>query len=139
MNTMTCTWTGGLRFVHTANSGHAVVTDAPRESGGEGSAASPMELVLLGLIGCTGVDVVSILQKMQQPVRDFAVRADYERSEDHPRVYTKIHLTYTVTGDVSESKLQRAIKLSEETFCSVSAMLRPTVAITHSYEILPAG
>ena len=135
MQKMTATWAGGLRFVYTSASGHGLMTDAPVESGGQGTAASPMELVLLGLIGCTGVDVTSILAKMKEPLMGLEVSAEYERAAEHPKVYTRIHLKYTVKGSVSEKKLQRAISLSENTYCSVSAMLGKSVEITHEYEL----
>jgi len=134
---MTTTWAGGLRFVHRSASGHAAVTDAPVESGGGGSAPSPMELVILGLIGCTGVDVVSILQKMRQPLTGCEVSATYERAEDHPRVYTKIELTYILRGDLDPKKVERAVGLSEQTYCSVSAMLRGTAEISSRVLINP--
>jgi len=134
-NTMTASWAGGLRFVHRSASGHALVTDAPAANGGFGSAASPMEVVILGLIGCTGVDVVSILQGMRQPVDGCEVTAAYERAEEHPRVYTRIHLTYVLRGELDPKKVERAIKLSETKYCSVSAMLKSTAEITHEYRI----
>lgn len=138
-NRMTATWAGGMRFVHRSASGHALVTDTPEASGGLGSAATPMELIILGLIGCTGVDVVSILHKMKQPLEAFDVSATYERAEDHPKVYTKIRVTYTLTGDLDPKKVQRAVELSEKTYCSVSAMLRSTAEITSEVVLLPPG
>ncbi len=134
---MTATWAGGMRFVHQSASGHAVVTDAPVEHGGLGSAVSPMELLLLGLIGCTGVDVASILTRMKEPLQGLEVTAEAERAEDHPKVYTRIHLVYTLTGALDEKKVQRAIDLSETKYCSASAMLRATAAMTSEYHILP--
>jgi putative redox protein len=133
---MTATWAGGMRFVYQSSSGHGLVTDVPVEAGGLGTAATPMELVLLGLIGCTGVDVMSILTKMKEPLEGLEVTAEYERADAHPRVYTRIHLKYTAKGQISEKKLQRAIGLSESTYCSVSAMLGKTAEITHEYEII---
>ena len=133
---MTATWTGGLRFVHRSATGHALVTDGPAEHGGGDSAATPMELLLLGLIGCTGVDVASILQRMKQPLRGLEVAAEAERAPEHPKVYTKIHLVYTLEGDLDEKKVLRAIDLSESTYCSASAMLGKTAEITHEFRIL---
>ncbi len=133
---MTATWTGGMRFVHKSASGHAVVTDAPAEHGGLGTAASPMELLLLGLIGCTGVDVASILERMKQPLEGLEVSAEAERAEEHPKVYTKIHIIYTLTGDLDPKKVERAINLSETKYCSASAMLGKTAEITNEYRIL---
>lgn len=136
MQKMTATWAGGMRFVYKSASGHGLVTDAPEEAGGEGTAASPMEIVMLGLIGCTGVDVTSILLKMKEPLVGLEVSAEYERAEQHPKVFTRIHLKYTTRGPISEKKLQRAISLSENTYCSVSAMLNKTAEITNEYELL---
>lgn len=136
MQKMTATWTGGLRFVYQSTTGHGLVTDAPVEAGGLNTAATPMELVLLGLIGCTGVDVSSILLKMKEPLEGLEVVAEYERAQEHPKVYSKIHLKYLVKGQVSEKKLQRAIGLSENNYCSVSAMLSKSVEITNEYELL---
>lgn len=136
-NTVTATWAGGLRFVHRSASGHAVVSDAPAAVGGDDSAPTPMELVLLGLIGCTGVDVASILQGMRQPFTALEVSASSERAEEHPRVYTRIHLTYRLRGDLDPQKVRRAIHLSEHKYCSVSAMLSPAVALSRDFELLP--
>lgn len=137
MNEMTATWTGGLRFVHRSGTGHALVTDAPQDKGGTDTAPTPMELVMLGLLGCTGVDVASILKKMRQPLESFEVTATHERAEGHPRIFTKIHLTYTLTGDLDRKKVERAVKLSEQDFCSVSAMLKETTEITHEIRLNP--
>ena len=134
---MTTTWTGGIRFVHQSATGHALVTDGPAEHGGADSAATPMELLLLGLIGCTGVDVASILQRMKQPLLGLEVTAEAERATEHPKVYTKIHLIYTLEGALDEKKVARAINLSEGTYCSASAMLGKTAEITHEFRILP--
>lgn len=136
MPKMTATWAGEMRMVYESATGHGLVTDVPREAGGRGSAPTPMELVMLGLVGCTGVDVVSILTKMKEPLEGLEVTAEYERAETHPKVYTRIHLKYSVKGGVDEKKLQRAIHLSESTYCSVSAMLKSTAEITNEYEIL---
>ena len=132
---MTATWAGGMRFVYKSSSGHGLATDAPVEGGGTDTAPSPMELVILGLIGCTGVDVASILERMREPLKGLEVTATYERAEAHPKVYTKIHLTYTLQGGLDEKKVRRAINLSETKYCSVSAMLGHTTDITHEYVI----
>jgi len=134
-NTMTATWTGGRRFQHRSASGHGLVTDTSVEFGGTDTAPSPMELIILGLIGCTGVDVTSILERMREPLRGLEVTATYERSEAHPKVFTHIHLIYSLQGDLDEKKVQRAIDLSESKYCSVSAMLNGTVDIPHEYDI----
>ncbi len=137
MNEMKAIWTGGLRFDLQAASGHAIVADAPVAGGGTDTAPTPMELVMLGLLGCTGVDVASILGKMKQPLEHFEVRATYERAEKHPRVYTRIHLVYELRGDLNPKKVQRAVDLSESTYCSVTAMLQETVEITNEIRISP--
>ena len=130
---MSAQWTGGMRFVHTSATGHGLITDAPVEVGGTGTAATPMELLLLGLIGCTGVDVANILKRMRQPLDALEVTCEAERADDHPKVYTKIHMTYHVRGDIKPEKLERAIEMSEATFCSASAMLGKTAEITSEY------
>ena len=135
--TMSASWDGGKRFVCRSATGHTVVTDAPTSVGGGDSGPTPMELLILGLLGCTGIDVASILQRMREPVEKLEVTAQVERAADHPRVYTRIRLTYIVTGDVAEAKLARAIELSEGKFCSASAMLGRTADITSAYEIHP--
>ena len=132
---MTATWTGGKRFVYESATGHGLLTDAPAEVGGGDTAVTPIELLILGLIGCTGVDVTSILTKMKEPLEGLMVTAETERADEHPRVYTKIHLTYHVKGAVNIKKLERAINLSEDRYCSVSAMLSKTAEITHDYVI----
>ncbi len=135
---MTATWAGGMRFVYESSSGNGLLTDAPVEAGGSNTAPSPMELLILGLIGCTGVDVTSILQKMKEPIEGLVVTAETERAEEHPKVYTKIHLTYHVKGAVNVKKLERAINLSENRYCSASAMLSKTAKITHEYALKEA-
>ena len=130
MSKFTARWTGGFRFEHRSATGHDLVTDAPEAVGGTDTAATPMELIVHGLIGCTGVDVASILQRMRQPLEELEVTATVERSEDHPKIYTKIHVTYHVKGDIPAAKIEHAVELSEGTFCSVSAMLRDPVEIT---------
>ena len=134
-DTMKAVWTGGRRFVHTAATGHEIVTDTPEASGGTDTGPTPMELVLLGVLGCTGVDVAAILEKMQQPLEGLEVEAAFERADDHPRVYTRIHLTYRLKGDLDPQKVQRAIELSEQKYCSASAMVRGVAEITHEFVI----
>lgn len=137
MPKMTATWEKGFRFRNVSATGHEVVTDAPEAVGGTNTGPTPMELIILGLIGCTGVDVASILERMRQPLEGLEVTAEYERAEDHPKVYTKIHLVYTVKGDIPAEKVERAVMLSEENFCSVSAMLRSTAEITSEIVQIP--
>ncbi len=131
------TWTGGRQFVHRSATGHALVTDTRVGSGGGGTAPTPMELVLMGLAGCTGVDIAGILESMRQPLRALTVTAEFERAVDHPRVYTRIVLRYRLSGDLDPGRVDRAVALSRDRYCSVSAMLAPTVPIEHVVEILP--
>lgn len=126
-------WTQNHRFDGTASSGHAIVVDGDKTAGN-----SPMELVLIGLCGCTGYDVVSILQKKREPFTSLEVRAQAERAVDPPSVYTEINLTYRVGGEVSRKAVEDAVRLSKEKYCSVSAMLEKTAKITTQIEFLNA-
>ena len=137
MAIITSAWSGGRQFVHRSATGHALVTDTPVEAGGANSAPTPMELVIMGLAGCTGVDMVSILEGMRQPLRALDITAEYERADDHPRVFTRVELRYRLYGDLDRTKVDRAVALSQDKYCSVSAMLAVKVAITHTVEILP--
>ena len=127
----TVTWEGKRRFTARTPDGREGRFDTPPELGGEGTAPTPMEAVLHALAGCAAVDVVSILQKMRQPLEGLRVEVEYERADDHPRVFTKIDLVFRIAGEVSEAKARRAVGMSADTFCSVSAMLRGSVEITH--------
>jgi putative redox protein len=136
-STITSIWTGGRQFVHRSATGHALVTDTPVEAGGGNTAPTPMELVIMGLAGCTGVDITSILEGMRQPLRALQVTAEYERADDHPRVFTRIALHYRLQGDLDPARVARAVALSMDKYCSVSAMLAGRATITHDVEILP--
>jgi putative redox protein len=120
------TWTDGERFVANASSGHAIVIDSDRE---RNTAAGPMEMVLMGLCACTATDVVSILRKKREPFMGVNVRAEAVRAEESPTVYTAIKLIYTVSGQVSRKSVEDAVRLSEEKYCGVSAMLKCTAKI----------
>jgi len=120
-------WIDGERFVAQASSGHAMVIDSDRH---RNTAAGPMELVLLGLCACTATDVVSILRKKREPFAGVQVRAEAERAQEPPTVYTAIKLIYTVSGDVSRKAVEDAVRLSEEKYCGVSAMLKCTAKIS---------
>ncbi len=133
----TATWTDGVRYLHTSGSGHTLVTDAAPPFGG-GTAPSPMELLLHALAGCAGVDLAMMLEKMKQPVAGLEISVEGERAEEHPKVFTKIRMRVRVRGDVDPRKVERALNLSRETYCSVSAMLQATATIEHSFEILGA-
>src|ERR1700674_53169 len=123
-------WTDKDRFVGSATSRHAIVIDA----GTEKTANSPMELVLLGLCGCTASDVVGILRKKREPFPGLEVRADAGRSASHAARYYAIHLNYIVRGQVSRKAMEDAVRLSKEKYCSVSAMLEKTAKITYTIE-----
>ena len=127
------TWIEKHRFNGIAGSAHSIVVDGDHAAGN-----SPMELVLIGLCGCTGYDVVSILQKKREPFTSLEVRAEAERASDPPQVYTKIKLLYRVGGKVSHKAVEDAVRLSKEKYCSVSAMLAKTAKITAEIEYLDA-
>ncbi len=103
---------------------------------GNEKAMTPMKALLASLGGCTGIDVLMILQKMREKVKEVNVYIDYERAKDYPKIYTKIHIKYVVVGDVREESVERAIKLSEDKYCSISAMLSKSTEITRSYQII---
>src|SRR5271170_6449408 len=122
-------WTDKQRFIGVASSGHAIVVEGDRKVGN-----SPMELVLIGLCGCTGYDVISILTKKREPFTSLDVRAEAERAASPPTVYTEIKLVYRVGGKVSHKAVEDAVRLSKEKYCSVSAMLEKTAKITTEIE-----
>jgi putative redox protein len=126
-------WTDKERYVGSASSRHSIVMDTAAEK----TANTPMELVLLALCGCTASDVVGILRKKREPFTGLEVRAEAERADAHPAVYTSIHLTYLVRGHVSQKAMADAVRLSKEKYCSVSAMLEKTAKITYTIEHVP--
>ncbi|MBD3290691.1 osmotically inducible protein OsmC [candidate division KSB1 bacterium] len=127
----------GLSMMGKASSNHWVPMDAEEKVGGEEAASRPVELLLLGLGGCTGMDVVSIMKKKRVPFVDFEIDIEAERAEEHPRIYTKIKLTYKVYGkNIKEKDVERAIELSETKYCPASAMLRKSADIETTYEII---
>jgi putative redox protein len=123
-------WTDNERYVGAASSRHAVVIDTAAEK----TASTPMELVLIALCGCTASDVVGILRKKREPFTALEVRAKAERADGHPAVYTSIHLTYVVRGEVSKKAMEDAVRLSKDKYCSVSAMLEKGAKITYTIE-----
>jgi putative redox protein len=125
------TWIEKQCFDGVASSGHQIVVDGDKAAGN-----SPMELVLIGLCGCTGFDVVSILQKKREAFTSLEVRAEAERAADPPMVYTQIKLIYRVGGKVSHKSVEDAVRLSKEKYCSVSAMLQKTAKITTEIEYI---
>lgn len=137
--TIQVNWKGGKAFEATSSTGHKVMMDASKEVGGEDLGSRPMELLLMGLGGCSGIDVAMMLEKGKQDVKDCQMEITAERADGVPAVYTKIHLHVTVTGtDLNEKKVARAVELSAEKYCSVSKMLEKTAEMTHTYEIIEA-
>ena len=129
-------WVEQALFLGESGSGHAVVIDGPPEGGGRNLGVRPMELLLLGLGGCTAYDVVQILRKGRQPVRDCVVELTAQRAETVPKVFTHIHVHFVVTGrGLSEAAVARAVSLSAEKYCSASIMLGRAVEIQHDFEI----
>jgi len=130
-------WLDNMSFVGESGSGHSVVMDGDPDNGGRDLAARPMEMVLIGMGGCTAFDVVLILQRARQPIDDCIVELSAERSEEVPKVFTRIHVHYIVKGrGLSEKQVAKAIKLTAEKYCSVSIMLAATVDISHDFEIV---
>jgi len=124
-----------LQFSAVSDSNHAIILDAGKDMSYD-QGCRPKELVLIGLIGCTGMDVVSLLKKMRVPYKNITVSADAELSKEHPKFFTKIHIIYNIIGDnIDESKVEKAIKLSQERYCGVTLMLEKSARITHSYNI----
>lgn len=133
-------WSGGARFTGETESGHEIVMDGPPDAGGRNQGARPMEMVLLGLGGCSAFDVVHILQRGRHPVDDCAVRVDGERADTDPKVFTRIHMHFRVSGHgLSEKAVGRAVTLSAEKYCSVARMLAQTATITHDWSVETGG
>ncbi|MGM0677963.1 OsmC family protein [Ectothiorhodospira marina] len=129
-------WLDNATFVGESGSGHAVVMDGPPEHGGRNLGPRPMEMLLLGMGGCTAFDVMQILRKSRQAVTDCELEVSAERAETDPKVFTRIHVHYIVTGhDLSEKHVARAVSLSAEKYCSASIMLGQVAEITHDVEI----
>ncbi len=103
---------------------------------GNGKAMSPIKALLASLGGCTGIDVLTILKKMREDVREVSIHIDYERAKEYPRIYTKIYLKYVIVGNVKRESVEKAIKLSAEKYCSIHAMLSKSTHVTRTYEII---
>jgi putative redox protein len=130
-------WAEERTFVAQSGSGHAVVTGSSKGPDGRTLSPSPVELVLMGMGACTAFDVVHILEKSREPVSDCVVELEAEQAEAEPRVFTRIHVHFVVTGrGLDPAKVERAIQLSAEKYCSVSAMLAKTATITHDFEVV---
>jgi len=135
-------WVEGMAFLGESGTGHAVVMDGAPDHGGRNLGPRPMEMLLLGLGGCTAFDVVLILQRGREKVADCVVEIDAERAETDPKVFTEIRLRYVVTGrGLDRGKVERAVQLSAEKYCSATAILEKTARISHPVEIeeAPSG
>lgn len=130
-------WLDNMSFVGESGSGHSIVMDASPDVGGRDLGVRPMEMLLLGLGGCASIDVVMILQRSRQNIKDCTVQISAERGDTEPKVFTKIHLHFVVEGNnLSADRVKRAISLSAEKYCSASLMLGKTAEITHDFEVL---
>lgn len=130
-------WVEGMAFMGEAGSGHAVMMDGAPEYGGRNIGIRPMEMLLIGLAGCTGFDVVQILKKGREAVTGCEVEVEAERAASDPKVFTKIHLAYRITGKgLSQAKADRAVTLSKEKYCSASIMLGATAEMSYSLEVI---
>jgi putative redox protein len=130
-------WIQDVMFLGESGSGHSVVMDGASEAGGRNLGVRPMEMVLLGLGGCSAFDVMMILKRGREQVTDCVVELDAQRAETDPKVFTKIEMRYVVTGrSLDPKKVERAVSLSAEKYCSASAILAKTAEITHSIEII---
>ena len=136
----TVDWAGGVRFEGRAGSGHQVAIDGPPELGGRNQGIRPMELMLLGVGGCTSFDVVNILRRGREDLVDCTTEIEAERADADPKVFTRIHFHFRVTGHrLNPKKVERAIHLTAEKYCSASIMLeRAGVVVTHDYELIDA-
>lgn len=131
------TWKGRMSFSGEADSGFSVRLGTDPAVGGDNDGPRPMELIAIGLAGCTGMDVISILQKKRQDVTDFEVKVHAERASEHPKVFTQIELEYVITGrSIDPEAVERAIELSENKYCPAQAMLAKASPITHRYTIV---
>lgn len=129
-------WQDQLLFLGQTESGHCVAIDGPPDVGGQNLGMRPMEMLLLGLGGCTGIDIVTILQKGRHTLTQFSLEVSGDRAEQVPKVFTQIHVHYRLAGPtLTPAVVERAIKLSSEKYCSASIMLGATAQLTHSYEL----
>jgi putative redox protein len=129
-------WIEGVSFAGQSESGHTVVMDGAPEAGGKNLGVRPMEMLLLGMGGCTAFDVVHILRKSRQPIADCVAEVEATRADTDPKVFTKIHVHFIVSGKALDPKrVEQAIKLSAEKYCSASIMLGKVAEVTHDFEI----
>lgn len=132
-------YTDGLQFVGESDSGHAIVMDGTPDVGGADTGMRPMELLLVSLGGCSGMDVISILKKKKENVNGLELNIKGEKAENYPKKYTSVNIEFIVKGrGVSEEAVKRAVELSMDKYCSVKATIEPTANVTWSYRILEA-
>jgi putative redox protein len=130
-------WLDHMSFVGESDSGHSVVMDGAPDAGGRNLGVRPMEMLLLGLGGCTAFDVVSILHKSRQKIIDCEVEIEAERAEEIPKIFTRIHIHFVVSGkDLDKNKVAKAVELSADKYCSASRMLEKVAEITHDFEVV---
>ena len=135
-HTVETAWKGNMQFDSEVN-GHHVMLDAMEESGGQNSGSRPKELLLASLAGCTGMDVISILRKMRHEPTSFNIRVDGQLTEEHPKHYTSMHITYEFKGEnLDMEKLKKAVELSQDRYCGVSHMFRQILTLTFDIRIL---
>ena len=135
MTTANITWIEDMQFVGQGETGHAIVMDSSEEVGGHNTGARPMEVLLMGVLGCTAMDVISILKKKRQAVKGLKIFATGDRAAEHPKYYTEIHLEYVATGDVELEALERSAQLSEDKYCSAIATVRGKAEMTRSCRV----
>jgi len=132
-----CRLASNMTLIAKGDSGHWTMMDVPKTVGGDEGAMHPFEHLFAALAGCTATDLLYVMKKKRIQVDDLRVNIEAKRAEKHPKVAEKIHIHYTIVGEhISEKAVERGIELSQDTYCSVSAMLKATAEITHSFEIL---
>jgi len=133
-------WLGGRAFEGTPDSGHSVIMDSSPDFGGEDRGIRPMEMLMVGMGGCTSIDVMNILEKSRQDVTACVAEISAERADTEPKVFVRMHVHFKVTGrNLDAQRVERAISLSAEKYCSASVMLGKTAEITHDFELIEAG
>ena len=133
-------WVENVCFIGESETGHAVILDGAPDAGGRNLGMRPMEMLLIGMGACTSFDVVTILKKSRQPVTDCVAEIEAARADEVPKVFTRIHVHFVVTGSgLNPAQVERAVKLSAEKYCSASIMLGKMAEITHDFEIVEAA
>ncbi|PKL47526.1 MAG: osmotically inducible protein OsmC [Nitrospira bacterium HGW-Nitrospira-1] len=131
------TYVNGMQFVGEADSGHAIIMDGTPETGGKDTGLRPMELLLIGIGGCSGMDVVAILKKKKQAISGFEINVNGQKAENHPQKFNEIDMEFVIKGkNISEEAVKRAVQLSMEKYCSVKAALEGSAKINYTYKII---